>query len=94
MNRILAVSVMLVLFLITNAFALESQEFRIREDFGTEPLYDCYLNYFYYTPCPTYSWFWSFEGWEQDDIVGAFFQVGDISMATGTHSCAACRTKS
>jgi len=66
------------------ALSFDGRAYQIREDFGMESLEDCYLNYYYYIPCPTYSWFWSFEGWEQDDIVGAFFQVGDISMATGT----------
>jgi hypothetical protein len=67
----------LVLVLATTAFGLERKAFQLREDFGTEPLYDCALNYYYYIPCPTYSWFWAFTGWVPGDIVGAFFTIGD-----------------
>jgi hypothetical protein len=61
---------------------IEKAEFKMRDDFGTEPLYDCMLNYYYYTPCPTLSWFWGIYGWDYGDIVGAWFQVGDLSMFT------------
>jgi hypothetical protein len=58
------------------------QAFEMRDDFGMEGLSDCYLQYYYYGPCPTNSWFWGFYqgGWQ---IWGAHFQVGDISMETG-----------
>jgi hypothetical protein len=46
-------------------------------------MYDCALNYFYYVPCPTYSWFWAFTGWEPGDIIGSFFNIGDVSMFFG-----------
>jgi hypothetical protein len=67
----------LVLVLATSAFGLEKKAYQIREDFGTEPLYDCALNYYYYIPCPTYSWFWAFTGWAAGDIIGSYFHVGD-----------------
>ena len=67
----------LVLVLATSAFALEKKAYQMREDFGTEPLYDCALNYYYYIPCPTYSWFWAFTGWAPGDIIGECFGVGD-----------------
>jgi hypothetical protein len=70
----------LVLVLATSAFGLEKKAYQMREDFGSEPLYDCALNYYYYIPCPTYSWFWSYVGWTPGDIVGAFFRIGDVSM--------------
>jgi hypothetical protein len=73
----------LLIALACPAMALESTEFRMRDDFGMEPLYDCRMNYYYYTPCPTYSWFWAFSGWDFYDRIGAFFEVGDISMFTG-----------
>jgi hypothetical protein len=95
MNRIMLAAFLLALLLAAlfpgRAVALESGEIKMREDLGMEPLWDCYLNYYYYTPCPTYSWFWWFTGWDFYDKVGAFFQVGDISMSTGTacdpHTC-------
>lgn len=58
----------------------EPQAFAIREDFGAEPLYDCYLNYYYYIPCPTYSWFWGLSLLSPGERLGVFFQVGDRSM--------------
>jgi hypothetical protein len=79
----LFMAIVLVLVLATSAFAVERKAYTMRDDFGTEPLYDCYMNYYYYTPCPTYSWFWGFYGWTYGDMVGAFFQVGDLSMWTG-----------
>jgi hypothetical protein len=67
----------LVLVLATSAFALEKKAYQIREDFGTEPLYDCTLHYYYYIPCPTSSWFWAFTGWTPGEIIGMCFNVGD-----------------
>jgi hypothetical protein len=67
----------LVLVLATSAFALDKKAYQIREDYGTEPVYDGALQYYYYIPAPTYSWFWVFTGWEPGDIIGQCFQIGD-----------------
>jgi hypothetical protein len=67
----------LVLVVATSAFGFERKAYQIREDFGTEPLYDCALNYYYYVPCPTYSWFWGFYGWTPGEILGMCFRIGD-----------------
>jgi len=83
MNRALLFVLVLALTATTQAGALESKAFQMRDDFGMEPLSDCQLNYYYYAPCPTYSWFWSFPDWEYGDVVGAWFQVGDLSTGTG-----------
>jgi len=83
MNRAMLFALVLTLLAATSATALESKAFQMRGDFGMEPLSDCQLNYYYYTPCPTYSWFWAFSGWEYGDVVGAWFKVGDLSMHTG-----------
>ncbi len=40
----------------------------------------CYLQYYYYIPCPDYSWFWSFSGWLPNDVIGVVFRIGDLSM--------------
>jgi hypothetical protein len=69
----------LVLVLATSAFGLEKKAYQMREDFGTEPLYDCALQYYYYIPCPTYSWFWAFTGWDYCDWIGVYFHIGDVS---------------
>jgi hypothetical protein len=67
----------LLLALALPALGFEMKAYQMREDFGDEPLYDCRLNYYYYVPCPTYSWFWGFSGWEPDDVIGCWFHVGD-----------------
>ncbi len=71
----------LVLFVATSALALEHKEARMQDDFGTQPLYDYILQYYYYIPCPTYSWFWAMYRWDPGDIIGVDFRVGD--MPTG-----------
>ena len=73
----------LVLLLATSAFGLESKAYQLREDFGTEPTYDGALQYYYYIPCPTYSWFWAFTGWAVGDMIGVCFTIGD--QGTGGH---------
>ena len=60
----------------------DKKAFRMREDFGAEALYDCYIQYYYYMPCPTYSWFWGISN-EGKDTYGVFFMVGDVSMGSG-----------
>jgi hypothetical protein len=55
----------------------EAKAYQMRDDFGAEPVYDCVLQYYYYIPCPTYSWFWAYSGWSPGDIVGASFRIGD-----------------
>jgi hypothetical protein len=67
----------------TSAGADAPRAYLVRDDFGSEPLYDCYLNYYYYVPCPTSSWFWAYS-FEKGDIVGAWFEVGDPSMGGGS----------
>jgi hypothetical protein len=57
--------------------AFEAEPYMMAEDFGNEPLYDCAHQYYYYIPCPTYSWFWAYSGWKPGDILGASFTIGD-----------------
>jgi hypothetical protein len=71
----------LVLVLATSAFALERRAYQMKEDFGTEGLYDGALQFYYYIPCPTYSWFWAYSGWTPGDVVGMGFPIG--AMGTG-----------
>jgi hypothetical protein len=82
-------ALMLVLLVVSSASGLEAKTYQFREDFGEEPLYDGALRYYYYIPCPTYSWFWSYTGWTPGDIVGAFFLIGDMSMG-GYAACDPC----
>jgi hypothetical protein len=58
--------------------------FQMREDFGAEPLYECRLQYYYYVPCPTYTWFWAFCGPITGETMGAFFDLSDASTGVGT----------
>ena len=67
----------LVLVLATSAFGLDKKAYQMREDFGTEPLYDCALQYYYYIPCPTYSWFWAWSGWSYCDYICVKYHIGD-----------------
>jgi len=73
----LCIVLALVLVLATSAFAMEKKAYQMREDFGTEPLYDTALQYYYYVPCPTYSWFWAFTGWTPGEIIGMCFNIGE-----------------
>jgi hypothetical protein len=41
---------------------------------------NCTLQYYYYVPCPSYSWFWGFFDWTCGDIIGQVFTAGDVSM--------------
>lgn len=72
-----------LLLLASSAHAFETKAYTMRDDFRTDPLSDCYMNYYYYIPCPTYSWFWSFYGWSQGDVIGTCFSIGDLSTFTG-----------
>jgi hypothetical protein len=75
------IALALVLALATCAFGLEKRAYQIKEDYGTEPLYTTALQYYYYIPCPTYSWFWGYFGFTQAGyIIGEFFEIGDMSM--------------
>jgi hypothetical protein len=67
---------LLILVLATSAFGLERKAYQMKEDFGTEGLYDGALQFYYYIPCPTYSWFWAYSGWTPGDVVGMSFPVG------------------
>ncbi|MFH1312212.1 MAG: hypothetical protein ABIJ00_03205 [Candidatus Eisenbacteria bacterium] len=56
----------------------EVKPYLMSEDFGNEPRYDCALQYYYFIPCPAYSWFWGVYGWEPGDMLGAHFRIGDV----------------
>jgi hypothetical protein len=73
----LCIVLALVLILASSAFALEKKAYQMKEDFGTEPLYDGALNYYYYIPTPTSSWFWAFTGWSPGELIGTCFTIGD-----------------
>jgi len=79
--------VLLVVGMAASAFGLEKKAVQMREDFSTEPLYNCYMNYYYFIPCPTNSWFWIFSGWSPGDKVGQWFRIGDASMGRSGAGC-------
>jgi hypothetical protein len=60
--------------------ALEKEALQISEDFTPYAPDACYMNYYYYVPCPTSSWFWSFSDWQPGDVIGEWFELGDPSM--------------
>jgi hypothetical protein len=75
----LCIVLALVLVLASSAFALEKKAYQMKEDFGTESIgiADGTINYYYYIPCPTYSWFWSYTGWTPGEIIGNCFNATD-----------------
>jgi hypothetical protein len=83
-TRAVLIAVWAVVCLAVCAGAVEKQAFRFKEDFGTAPLTACNLQYYYYIPCPTYSWFWGFYDWQIGDIIGQFFTVGDSPTGVNT----------
>ena len=88
MSKTLLLVPVLILLICFSAFASQPagtrmRAFQMKEDFGVEPLWECYLQYYYYIPCPTYSWFWAFTGPIPGEAMGTFFEIGDISTGTG-----------
>jgi hypothetical protein len=74
----------LIVTAVTAGYSFETRAYQMRDDFGTEPLQECILSYYYYIPCATYSWFWGFYDWHSGDIIGQFFTIGEVS--TGWHT--------
>lgn len=83
MLRIAAIAAVLILLAASIAFAFKAGEYEASDDMAAESISDCYLNYYYYMPCPTLSYCWGFYDWERGDIVGTWFQIGDLSMSSG-----------
>ena len=82
MRRCAVTWLVVILGLAAGAAGWESKAFTISEDFGTQGLEDCTaLQYYYYIPCPTSSWFWGFYGWTPGDAIGEFFVIGDEGTA-------------
>jgi hypothetical protein len=76
-----AIGVMLaavLFFSVLSGTALGQDHFKFKEDFEMDPLSDCALQYYYYIPCPTYSWFWSYYYWDRGDVAGEWFDIGDV----------------
>lgn len=66
----------LALLLAAPALASDMKAYQMKEDYGTEPFEDCALQYYYYIPCPSYSWFWAFC-LDPGEIIGVCFNIGD-----------------
>jgi hypothetical protein len=78
---------LIVVCLAASAQGLEKRAVQMREDYGSEPLYDCYMNYYYYIPCPTSSWFWMMINWPIGSTVGVSYTIGDASMGRAGSGC-------
>jgi hypothetical protein len=91
--RRLLICCLIVCALVSSAAAIEKKAYQISDDYGTAPLEDCALQYYYYIPCPTYSWVWYFHGFDVGDVVGKWFEIGDLSTG-GFDACdpAECHT--
>jgi hypothetical protein len=66
---------------------LEVRPYQMEDDFDNGLLYDLGLQYYYYIPCPTYSWFWGYSGWEPGDVLGASFTIGDTPTGPFVPGC-------
>jgi hypothetical protein len=78
MKRLMLLTLALLLAA-SAASAYECSKYQMTEPMALESYDECYLQYYYYIPCPTESWFWGFFEWEQNDIIGEFFVIGDAS---------------
>ena len=83
MMKWISLTLLIIVLISASASGLEKKAFMMREDYGIEALSECIIQYYYYIPCPTYSWFWEFTGWFPGDIIGQVFTVGDTP--TGAH---------
>jgi len=89
MMRWLKIYAVAVLILASCVFGFEKKAFILEEDFGVAQQ-ECFLQYYYYIPCTSSSWFWGFFDWSAGDKVGAFFTIGD----TGTGAFSTCKPDS
>ena len=78
-----ALLIVCVLWAAVPARCLEIKDCQLGDGFGPEALYDCTLNYYYHIPCPIESYYWAYYGWEPGEMIGVFFEIGDISMGPG-----------
>lgn len=91
MKCLAALAVLATLFGVACACCLgieagKMRAFQMREDYGTEPLADCYMQYYYMIPCPTNSWFWAMDN-TTGCAWGVFYTVGDPSMQRPDSGC-------
>jgi hypothetical protein len=86
MRVLKAVLLWFVAALLAWSLAFAQRSFKIKEDFDVELLTECMLQYYYYVPCPTYAWFWSYYYWDVGDVAGEWFDIGDMSMG-GFEAC-------
>ena len=92
MVRNARVSAMLAILMValvsaSPGLAVEQTIAQLSEPPGSHLSTECHLNYHYYVPCPTKSYFWSWHGWDYGDILGQFFLIGDQSMGSDPIPC-------
>ncbi|MFH1313261.1 MAG: hypothetical protein ABIJ00_08535 [Candidatus Eisenbacteria bacterium] len=79
MRTLRMITLWVVLICVPVGTILAQRAFQLKEDYELDPLSDCALQYYYYIPCPTYSWFWSYYYWDIGDVAGSWFDIGDLS---------------
>lgn len=79
MRKSLILTIALLVLMTAAARAYEAKEYQLSESFSLATAEECYLQYYYYIPCPTQSWFWGFFEWEYNDVIGQYFVIGDAS---------------
>lgn len=80
MGRLLVTVTLISLVSALPTAAWEMKEYQADWDYGTELPHEFLLQYYYFIPCPTHSWFWGVSGWEPGSQIGVYFTLGDISM--------------
>lgn len=92
MKRWVPVMTLAALCLATCSYGFDKKAFKVKDDFQTAAVDDCFLQYYYYIPCPTDSWFWGFYGWVPGEKIGTFYTIGDMSTgAFGVCDSSACQ---
>ena len=77
MRRVLILTLVILMVSVAAAHAIKATKHELVEPYSGELVEECYLQYYYYIPCPSSSWFWGFFEWEPNDIIGQFFVIGD-----------------
>jgi hypothetical protein len=83
MTRMSVLTLFFCAVALVTAATAGDEAYQFHDDFGVASGADCVLQYYYYIPCPSSSWFWPLWGppgggmWEPGDVIGKWFQVGD-----------------
>jgi hypothetical protein len=69
-----------VLPAVASAFGIVDGPHSLESDPGPGSLSDCALAYYYHIPWDTYGYYWAWQTYEPGAMIGAWFEVGDLSI--------------